>query len=156
MSAESRIRELVKVHLFDDHKADVVEFVDQLLNLVSEVGEISCALADDHTLRLQVPDQPICDVILGRAKTKLRMACARLGVLCHESGDTEVSLYGGEGVVKKEVSVDSPQTVARASGSGFSSSAASALASPPSLKEWRVRFKNTPSEHEFTIRAIVR
>ena len=38
-----------------------------------------------RALRFQTPEQPPCEVEVGRAKSKLRMLCARLGVLCNES-----------------------------------------------------------------------
>ena len=124
MNAESRTRELVTANLPDGREVDGVRFIDELLLVAAEVGEIQCSLASDRELRFQAPDRPAWDVELDRAKTKLRMLCARLGVLCNESGGPEVSLYGGEGVIKK--------------------------AGPA---QWAVRFMNTPDQQGFIIQA---
>jgi hypothetical protein len=133
MIAQSRIQCWVQQNLADDHNVGVVGFIDQLLPVASEVGEIKCTLANDRALRFQVPGQPPWDVELGRAKSKLRMLCARLSVLCNESGDQEVSLYGGEGVIREGlVSPTNPNAVAIE-------------------QRVTVRFKNTPSVQEFTI-----
>jgi hypothetical protein len=151
MNADNTIRELVETHLSDNHKVEGVQFIDQLLALTSEVAEIKCTLADGRMLRFQTQDRLICEVPLDRAKTKLRMLCARLGVLCNETGNQDVSLYGGEGMIKKEVLTELSKTVARASGPSPNLATGISLAPPPAAKEWRVRFKNTPSEQEFTI-----
>jgi len=99
---------------------------------------------------------PPFDVELDTAKGKLRMMCARLGVLCHESGDPDVSLYGGEGIIKKEAPMASPNNLAQSAGSNSPSSTGITLARPPIRHEWRVRFKNTPDAQEFTIVAAAR
>ena len=156
MNTENTIRELVKVHLSDNHNVDGVQFIDQLLLLASEAGEIQCALAGERKLRFQIPGQPAWEVELERAKAKLRMLCAQLGVLCKEAGDPDVSLYGGEGIIKKEAPVELPNNLGRLSGSGLRSSTGTSLASPPIWKAWRVRFTNTPSEQEFTLTGAVR
>src|SRR5262249_34931640 len=103
MTAESVIREWVQAYLASNHKVDGVQFIEEVLMLASEVGEIRCSLTGEGKLRFQTPDETTWDIELNRAKTKLRMLCARLGVLCHESGDQDVSLFGGEGIIKKEV-----------------------------------------------------
>jgi hypothetical protein len=149
MSADNTIRELVETHLSDNHKVEGVEFVNHLLVLASDVGEIKCTLADGQKLRFETPDQLICEVHVDRAKTKLRMLCARLGVLCHEAGDKDVPLYGGEGTIKKEVPMELTQNNGPLSGSDSRSTAGVSLAPLPVSKEWRVRFKNTPSQQEF-------
>src|SRR5437588_11724407 len=84
----------------DNHQFVGVRFVDEMLLLASDVGQIKCEQVNDRRLRFQIPDQPACEVELERAKAKLRMLCARLGVLCNESGQ-DVSLYGGEGTLRK-------------------------------------------------------
>src|SRR5947209_7288692 len=101
MNAESVIRKLVAEYLSDDHNVRGVEFIDQLLPIARGKGQISCTLADDRRLRFQVQGEPAWEVELGRARTKLRMLCARLSVLCNESGGQDVSLYGGEGAIKE-------------------------------------------------------
>jgi hypothetical protein len=110
---------------------DGVRFIDELLLVAAEVGEIQCSLAGDRELRFQTPDRPAWDVTLDRAKTKLRMLCARLGVLCNESGGPEVSLYGGEGVIRK--------------------AAPGRESERPS--QWAVRFMNTPDRQGLIIQA---
>ena len=132
-------------------------FVDELLELAGQVGEIQCTMAGVEGLRFLIPSQPPpFEVELDTAKGKLRMMCARLGVLCHESGDPDVSLYGGEGIIKKEAPMRSPNNLAQSAGSNSPSSTGITLARPPILHEWRVRFKNTPDAQEFTIVAAAR
>jgi hypothetical protein len=150
MSTEQPIRELIKTYLADNRNVDGVQFIDQLLLLAAEAGEIKCTLAGDGSLRFQIPEQPPWEIELERAKAKLRMLCARLGVLCNETGDQEVSLYGGEGTIKKETSLESLNDRGRSSLAGTS------LAAPLVTKQWKVRFKNTPSEQEFTIISAAR
>jgi len=156
MNAESMIRELVNAYLFDNHKVDGVQFIDQLLLLACEVGEIQCNLAGERKLRFQIPDQQMWEVELDRAKAKLRMLCARLGVLCNEAGDQDISLYGGEGIIKKIVPLELSNNLRRSSGSDLRSPTATSVVPPPISKEWKVRFKNTPSEQEFTVIREVR
>lgn len=160
MNTANRIRELVQVNLSVNPKVDVVRFMDQLLLVASEVGEIRCTLANEGELRFQLPNQPAWQVELERARAKLRMLCARLGVLCHESGDLEVSLYGGEGVIKKGAPDNSGSqdkaapSVASVTRDGQSSAI---VQLPPEdlcrgrTETWTVRFKNTMHEHEFTL-----
>lgn len=131
MNAESRIRELVTANISDSHEVDGVRFIDELLLVAAEVGEIQCSLAGDSELRFQTPEWPAWEAKMDRAKTKLRMLCARLGVLCNEGGGPEVSLYGGEGVIRKA----GPD--GRAVGS----------------EQWAVRFMNTPDQQGFIIQA---
>ncbi len=132
MTAVDTLADLVRTHLVDNHKPRCVEFIDQLLRVALTTGQVRCSLANERQLRFQMPDQPPWDVEMGRARTKLRMLCARLSVLCNESSGSEVSLYGGEGTIL---------------GTAMNTSWASS-GQPP---QWSVRFKNTPSEHEFTI-----
>jgi hypothetical protein len=155
MSTSCQIGDLVRNKLAG-RKIDPLGFVDELLEIADQVGEIHCTLAGDHGLRFWIPSQaPPFDVQLDAALGKLRMLCARLGVLCHESGDQEVSLYGGEGIIRKEVPVELPDHLGSSSGPGLLAQSTS-LAAPPISKQWRVRFKNTPGEQEFTITSAVR
>src|SRR5947209_1149064 len=102
MSATSQIRDLVRNRLVG-RKIDPVGFMDELLELSEQAGEIQCKLAGEQGLQFVVANQPPAfEVELDAPRGKLRMLCARLGVLCHESGDQDVSLYGGEGTIKKE------------------------------------------------------
>ena len=164
MNAAAKIRDLVKADLADNHNIEPVRFMDELLCLASEVGEISCTLANAGALRFQIPDELDCDVELGRAKSKLRILCARLAVLCHESGCPEVSIYGGEGVIKSDVRYMTSRMLSAAA----SSSVSAAVGSGGSLDHqpepdahqalcqerpvgWFVRFENTMSRQTFTI-----
>lgn len=156
MNAESTIRELVQAYVSDNHNVHVVEFVDEILRLATHMGEIHCSPADNRKFCFRIPGLPTWEVELGRATGKLRMMCARLAVLCHESGDPDVSFYGGEGIIKKELAVSAASNVIRSEGSGSPSLTGIALASPPILHEWRVRFKNTTDAQEFTIVAATR
>ena len=129
MNAESRLRQLVLARLADDHNADGVGFIDELLAVAAEVGEIRCTLAGDRSLRFETEGHPAWEVSLGRAKTKLRMLCARLGVLCTESGSLQGTLYGGEGFIP-----GTPNTLG--------------IMHP---NQWKVRFMNTTSEQSLAI-----
>jgi hypothetical protein len=129
MNAESRIRQLVVARLADDHNADGVGFIDELLAVAAEVGEIRCTLAGDRGLRFEAEGHPAWEVPLGRAKAKLRMLCARLGVLCTESGSLQGTLYGGEGLIP-----GTPSTLG--------------IMRP---NQWQVRVRNTASEQSLAI-----
>jgi hypothetical protein len=103
--------------------------MDALLEIASAAGEIRCCLADDNGLRFELPGDETCEVEIDAARSKLRMLCARLSVLCNETPGSAVSPYGGVGVIR----------VQSQNGNG---------ATQP---QWTVRFKNTPGEHEFTV-----
>lgn len=102
MSVASKIIESVHANLVENTTADGVRFIDELLALAADAGEISCTLAGERALRFQVLNHPACEVELDRAKAKLRMLCARLAVVCGEEGQN-LSLYGGEGLICKSV-----------------------------------------------------
>jgi hypothetical protein len=154
MNAETRIRNLVKRTLADNHNVDGVEFVDQLLLVAAEVGEIKCTIADEGGLRFQTPDQVAWTVTVDRARSKLRMVCARLAALCLEGGTRDVSIYGGEGLITKHAPQDGVAAPARKSDGARE---LSAPARPVAvLDEWTARFKNTASEQEFTIALLER
>lgn len=125
MSVPSQISDLMQAKL-SGRKIDVVEFMTGLLSLARETGEIHCSLATEHSLRFGIANQAH-DVALDAARGKLRMLCARLSALCDEAGSGTVSPYGGEGIIHAP------------SHNGVEAG------------HWTVRFKNTPSEHEFTI-----
>jgi hypothetical protein len=129
MNAECKIRELVQATLVDNHHVDGVGFIDQLFPIVSGVGAVCCTLAGEGRIRFRLAQEPAWEVELGRAKTKLRMLCARLGVICQEQNGRFVSLYGDEADVELPTAL-------------------------PAGRRWHVRFKNTPSEQEFTIAAV--
>jgi len=121
-SAPARFRELVASKL-SGRKLDLVGFVDSLLELVREAGEVHCGLAAENCLRVAVGGQT-CEVELPAARAKLRMVCARLSVLCNEANKQVDFPYGGEGTI---------------------------AASDSSTDRWKLVFKNTPGEHEFGI-----
>ncbi len=173
MNADCRIRELVMATLASNHDVDGVRFIDQLLLVVAEVGEIKCSLVEERALRFQTPTKTLCEVEVGRTKSKLRLLCARLSVLCNESNGPEVSLYGGEGIIKRAALGNSSQVLhdqpaagsavgtLRHAPAGLIGGAAALLGlkekasggSSTVTEQWSVRFKNTPSEQEFIIQA---
>src|SRR5207237_1265558 len=55
---------------------------------------IACTVIDDHTIRVHSEDLVVQEAEVSRAKTKLRMACARLAVRCSEWAGRQVSPYG--------------------------------------------------------------
>ncbi len=151
MNAADRIRELVRANLLG-RRIDVVRFVDELLHVAADVGEIRGSLAGNDALRFETPRQPAWEVEVDRAKGKLRMCCARLGVLCNESGGREVSLYGDEGVIVRAAL--NGATLSRLAAIQVGASVVPGAAphgSPAGPEKWAVRFKNTPSEQEFVI-----
>src|SRR5436309_3219378 len=77
-------------------KIDVVGFMDALIDIALDLGEIRCSIVGVDVLRFDLPDRDSCDVSLDACRGKLRMLCARLSVICNESGSS-VSPYGGEG-----------------------------------------------------------
>jgi hypothetical protein len=99
MMVRSRIQDLVQEKLAGK-KIDPVGFIEELFHVTDQVGKLRCTLATDQQLRFEVPDQTPLDVSLDFARGKLRMLCARLGVLCQENGNPEVSPYGGEGTIE--------------------------------------------------------
>lgn len=128
MSAAEQIRELIQSHLVG-RKIDVVGFLDALMTLSRATGEIQCSLADEGALRFELRGHEACVVPLDACRSKLRMLCARLGVLCNERHDAAVSPYGGAGTIASQPS----------------------NGTDGGMPTWTVRFKNTPDEHEFTI-----
>lgn len=136
MATASRIRNWAE-HLAG-RRVEVVWFVDQVLNLTQEVKEIHCFPLTRDCLRFEIPDHSPCDVPLARGKCLLRMMCARLSVLCTESGFLEGSLYGGAGVIETE----------------FISISQEGHTPGRQRMAWKVRFENTMHRQEFTIQAL--
>lgn len=118
----SQIPGLVQAKLAG-RKIDVVGFIDELLSLVKEAGGLRCYLATDRRLRFELDGQA-SEVELESARSKLRMLCARLSVLCTGTNGSAVSSYGGEGTITS-LQIPSPG--------------------------WKLRFSNTPGEQEFTL-----
>jgi hypothetical protein len=134
MTSTAQIEELVREKMAG-RKIDLVPVVDQFLMLARDVGEIKCTLASDDHLRFEIPGQDAVEVSLDCALGKLRTMCARLAVLCHESGQ-DLFLYGGEGIIRKDCTNHSVGS-----------------ASNHEQRTWKVRFKNTTDQQEFTIQA---
>ncbi len=165
MNVQSRIEDLIKRKLLG-RKTDCVGCVDELLRLTQTVGEIQCGPGRESRLRFCMPDQSAAfEVEVDAAISKLRMLCARLAVLCMENSEENI-LYGGEGVIKRsfheESAVSSPaaqasagkSAILHAGDSGSESAVGLATAVAERQEQWKVRHKNTPSEQEFTIRAL--
>jgi hypothetical protein len=128
MSIASDIQQLVAEKL-SGTKIDPVGVVDQLLALSQQQGEIRCQLADDQALSFVFPKQAsVVRVPLAAAKGKLRMLCARLGVLSAGADATSIPAHG-DGVIE----LNTP----------------TANAHP----RWRVQYQNTPSEQWFSIQS---
>lgn len=125
MSADARIQELVATKLAG-RKIDVVGFVDALLEMASEFGEIHCSASAENALRFVVPDATPFQVEVDGATGKLRMLCARLAHLCAETNSSALSPYSGVGRIQTQVDNGSPRA-------------------------WNVRFTNTTSTAEFAI-----
>ena len=79
---------------------DGVSFMDELLTLVQQVSEVRCWPAGDGGLHFEVPRHEPFEVDLDANRGKLRMLCARLAVLCQESGH-DFMPYGGEGTIRR-------------------------------------------------------
>ena len=75
----------------DTKKVD--DFLDQLFQLAERLGSVTCALVDDQ-LCLQTHNVILDTLNIERAKSSLRMVCARLAVRCSESAKRKVSAYG--------------------------------------------------------------
>ena len=134
LTVTSQIQEIFQERVAE-RQIDAVGIVEQLLVLATHVGEIRCTLAGPDKLRFEIRGHVPLEVPLTPAKSRLRMMCARLGVLCRESGQ-DTNLYGDQGTINQSV-VPSPN------------------GQPDGLRPatWHVRFKNTPGEQEFTITA---
>ena len=147
MSVERAIRELIQLTLSDDHRPDCLRCVDEFLRVAADVHKIHCCFAGEGKLRFQVPEEPAWEVELGRAKSKLRMMCARLSVLCNETGGSDVTVFGGLGIIRKEV----PVGVNNSLDNSRSRAVSHPSAQRPQLVTWEVCFQNTPAQQEFTI-----
>lgn len=134
--ARQQIEKLVRERLAG-RKIDGVTFVEELLAITTQVGEVHCSPAADHGLRFQLPDADPFEVELDANRGKLRMLCARLAVLCQESGQ-DFMLYGGEGPIDR---------IVKARPTDQESEPISYFLS------WQARWNNTPGEHWFVITA---
>lgn len=135
LTIQSQIQDLVQEKLAGN-PADSPGFVEHLLAIAGHVGVIRCSLAQKDVMRFEFGSQEPLEVALQYAKARLRTMCARLAVLCNDSGQ-DVNPYGGEGVIARAV-VPSLAGVAGNHG----------------VAHWHVRFKNTTDAQEFTITPV--
>jgi hypothetical protein len=105
----------------DTKKVD--DFLDQLFTLAGRFGSITCNLHAAGVLRLESRGAVLQEAEIARAKTKLRMLCARLAVRCGEWSARPISPYGG--VVE--------------------------FVFPPTKQQFKVRFENTTAVQEIFI-----
>jgi hypothetical protein len=124
--ARQRIESLVRDCLLG-MKINVVTFVEELLAITLQAGQVCCSRAADHGLRFQLDGEAPFEVYLDGNRGKLRLMCARLAVLCMETDPRQqpnpdpTLLYGGEGSIRQT---------------------------------WHARWSNTPDKHEFSISAL--
>jgi hypothetical protein len=69
-------------------------FLDALFDLAATWKTITCSLIGDHALCVRSNEAVIQEAEVPRAKSTLRMACARLAVRCGEWAGRQVSPYG--------------------------------------------------------------
>lgn len=98
-------------------------FLDQMFELAATWRTITCTVVDDQTIRVQSGDVAVQEAEVPRARTKLRMACARLAVRCGEWAGRQVSPYGDT------VDLEHPRT----------------------MRSCKVRFENTSGSQFFLI-----
>ncbi len=157
MTPQKQIEQLARSKLLGN-RVDPVGFVDEILALASREGGIRCTFAANDALRFTISKEADFEVPVDRARGKLRMMCARLAKLCQENGQ-EFLPYGGEGIIEK--ATPPPGSVSAAStgdgevraGPRISVGVGDVLVAKvaPRRDRWKVCFKNTMSEHEFTI-----
>jgi hypothetical protein len=119
-------------------KIDVVTFVEELLAISTQVGEMTCRRVDNRGLRFEVSGIQACEVEVDANVGKLRMCCARIAVLCGENGH-ELMIYGGQGTIQRTAKVELVQNE-----------------SEQLLYHllWKARWMNTPGEHWFTLSVL--
>jgi len=137
--ARQQIERLVS-ELLVGKTIDGITFVEELLAIAREVGEVHCSPAENHGLRFELCGGGPFEIVVDGNRGKLRMLCARLAVLCQESGH-DFMPYGGEGILRRSVNVDS---------------ASGASEQVPVSVSWKVRWDTTPGHHEFTIQSAER
>jgi hypothetical protein len=67
---------------------------DEILKQIANLKSVACILTDASSLCLQAGDETVASVKVDRAKSVLRMMCARLSVRCSEWANREISPYG--------------------------------------------------------------
>lgn len=164
LTAQTRIENLVQQRL-TPRGPDLVTVVQQFLALACEVGQIRCTMGGKDMLRFEVPGEEPASLALPLAKANLRTMCARLAKLRQESGQ-EFEPYGGEGVITREVAVTSYSQYAAwlkeqwetapgdRNGQTSAQEAELLTALAFSRDQWKVSYKNTMHEQEFTITAV--
>jgi hypothetical protein len=100
-------------------------FIESLFTLAVKLNKLTCGLVDDSSLRLESGNVILHEMTLPRAKTKLRMLCARLAVRCTVWSNRQVSPYGD--IVDFEL--------------------------PGHRQTFRVSFENTPEAQKLAIEA---
>jgi hypothetical protein len=132
--ARAEIEALVPKRLAG-RKVNGVAFVEELLAIVTRVGEVQVSRAEERGLRVRLAGGEPFEVDLDFCRGKIRSLCARLAVLCQECGH-DFMLYGGEGTISRTVYADS---------------ADSEIEPIAYFLTWKARWSNTPDKHEFTI-----
>jgi hypothetical protein len=87
---ESKLRRLSK--RVDPKTIDDV--LDVVFQQVPSLKNVSCTLSNPSSIAVQSQNQLVAEVRLPRAKTILRLLCARLATRASEQGGREVSPYG--------------------------------------------------------------
>jgi hypothetical protein len=138
-SARQQIERLVPERLAG-RRIDAVRFVEELLAIVTQVGELWCGPAGDQGLRFEIRGHDPFEVGLDANRSKLRMLCARLAVLCQDENGSDSMLYGGEGTIRRT----------------FKAGAFDEEPSNPIRYHlaWKARWSNTPDKHEFAISTL--
>lgn len=118
---------------------DIVKFVDELMSLAAELGELRCVCVGAETLRFEIRGQDPMEVEIseGLARGKLRSLCARLAMLVSETAGQEFLPYGGEGYVVRSARATNGQP------------------GQPTEQRFRVRYQNSNAAPiEVTITAL--
>lgn len=156
MTIQAHVQDLVRKKLVG-REIDVASFVDELLELTGREGAVACTFVGNDALHFALPGRGLTfDLSLDAARGKLRMMCARLSVLCSESGG-DVSLYGGEGDIVQTTFYPSDEGNGEAAAANRGAGQAVAVSAPPrceTRRSWHVRFQNTMHAQEFTITPV--
>jgi hypothetical protein len=76
----------------DTQKID--DYLDRLFEWATAYGSVACSMSKDDLLCVQTLKHVSHEFHLPRAKSKLRIMCARLAVRCEEWSKRKVSPYG--------------------------------------------------------------
>jgi hypothetical protein len=72
----------------------VFGFVEGLLNLIPELHSVQAAFEEPDLIRFEAGKGGILRIPIESARPKLRMVCARLGVVSGDRAGKELDLYG--------------------------------------------------------------